>query len=615
MSTLLNVIAHFETTIVNAIDENSSTMELSSVATPAGNIPAGTYGFTIEEESTARREYVTGVVSGTTVTFVARDISPLNATTADASGDSNRQKHRKGASVKLTNFPALQRLIRLLDGTDNLPAASPLSYDGAVTPVGDNELVTKAWVLSVVTGGAITTDQVKISGDAGETIAAGDYIYFKESDGEWYKVLANDTTTFGNVRKGIAQGSGTDGNAINGGVLVAGSDKLATYTTGQAYYAQDAGGALGTSAGTFSLLVGVGDANGNLVIVDPFSLTVAEKAALAAGGTFGTPSSTNKFVTQQFLETRLNTFGGGADGDFDLDGTNTYSGIMSKSGNDYTLLRDLYAENLEIPTGCKLITDGWMVFVNDTISGAGTLQFPDANAGANGTAGTSGGGGGANAAGGASNGNGHFPNRAGTDGASDPTGDVGGLGNAGGQAATAGSVSAPTADPTNTVGVPFNSDFSYGVFGVFGLDIQSDGSFGYYKAPAGGQGGQKGRFQSQAGGGETGSAGGAGGGGASGGVVWLVARNWTGTFTIRAVGGDGGDAGNSLNGYYHVGQSTGGAGGAGGVAVTFYRTKTWTGSYVLTGGTHGDNGGGSYDYSASGTSQDGATGAFHEIAI
>lgn len=308
------------------------------------------------------------------------------------------------------------------------------------------------------------------------------------------------------------------------------------------------------------------------------------------------------------------TFGDGSDGDFDLDGVNEYSGIFTRSGNEYTLLRDLYAENIEIPTGCTLITDGWMIFVNDTLSGAGTLKFPDANAGANGTNSDGDSSSGSPGNGGASSGNGHFPNRAGTNGASTPTADVGGLGNPGGHAAQAGSVT-EAASPTNAPRIPFSAAFNWGFKAVWGLDLDENGTPVHYLAPAGGQGGQMGRYQSQGGGGTAGGVGGAGGGGASGGVIWLVVRNWTGTFTIMAIGGDGGDCGTGHNGYYHIGQSTGGAGGAGGVVVIFFRNKTWTGSYNLAGGTAGANAGGSYDYAAAGTSEDGDDGVSYEIQI
>lgn len=300
MAQFPKVVAHFETQLVNKIDSSSSTMELSSVSTPAGNLGAGTYGFVIEEESASRREYVIGTLSGSTLTFTHRDLSPTDATTTDASGDTDRQSHRKGASVKLTNFPILLLIQRVLEGTDQLDADAPLEYDATASITGNNMLATKAYVDAVVNGGTVTFDNQIFTGDAGETVAAGELVYCNESDGEWYLVDATDTSTFENVRVGIAQGAGTDGNPISGGVLVEGLDNNISYTAGQLYYATDTAGALGTSAGTNSFVVGVGDANNKLVFLPYYSVTTREKAALAGGGDFGTPSGTNKFLTESW---------------------------------------------------------------------------------------------------------------------------------------------------------------------------------------------------------------------------------------------------------------------------------------------------------------------------
>lgn len=264
---LPKIVAHFETQLVNKIDSASATLELAGISTPAGNLPTGTYGFVIDEESSAKREYVIGTLSGSTLTFTKRDVSPLNATTASASGDTSRQSHRKGASIKITNFPILLLIQRLLDGTDQFDASSPFEYDGTASITTANQLATKAYVDSVVNGGTLVLQDQVLLGDAGETVSAGEYLYLKEADGEWYKVDADNIAHLDNTKKGIAQGAGTDGNAIAGGILIEGLDVSITYTTGQLYYASNTAGALATSAGTYSHIVGVGDANGKLVFL------------------------------------------------------------------------------------------------------------------------------------------------------------------------------------------------------------------------------------------------------------------------------------------------------------------------------------------------------------
>lgn len=276
------IASHFETQLVNKIDSTSTTMVLASIATPAGNLGAGTYGFVIDEESGSKREYCIGTLSGSTVTFTKRDVSPLDATTEDASADTARQSHRKGASVKITDFPLLLLIQRVLEGTDQLDPATPLQYSGSASISNANQLATKEYVDSVVNGGTlILQDRVEL-GDAGETIADGEYVYLKESDGEWYKVDADNLATLNGVKKGIAQGAGTDGNAISGGILVQGLDTTISYTTGQLYYASNTAGGISTTAGTNTHVIGVGDANNKLVmfLCDRYTPTYEQKKFL-----------------------------------------------------------------------------------------------------------------------------------------------------------------------------------------------------------------------------------------------------------------------------------------------------------------------------------------------
>lgn len=284
MSTLLDVVAHFETSLVDPIDENSSSMELETVTTAHGDIPDGTYGFTIEHNSNSKREYVVGTLDSSTktVTFTKRDVSVLDATTEDASSDNDRQTHRKGANIRFTNHPALQRITRLLEGSDQMDPANRITYSGSVTPASDNELVTKEYVLSVVTGGSVSFDRQIIAGDAGEAISSGDRVYFKESDGKWYQLDASNEDHVNSNQKGIALGSGTSNNAISNGIQISGLYGSG-YTAGQTYYGQDTAGSIGTTTGTRVDIVGVGDLNGKLVLFDdPNEVTPNQKKFLSA---------------------------------------------------------------------------------------------------------------------------------------------------------------------------------------------------------------------------------------------------------------------------------------------------------------------------------------------
>lgn len=338
---VVKAIAHFETILVDAIDKDSTTMVLDSISTPAGNLPAGTYGFVIEQESNSKREYVIGTLSGSTLTFTFRDVSPLDAETASSSGDDQRKSHRKGASIKLSNFPILTQLARILSGDAELDADTPIVLDASRTPVSANELVTKEYVDSVVNGGSVYFETQILRGDAGETIAAGELVYLKETDGEWYKVNTANTDWY-NKQLGIAKGSGTDGNAIGGGgVLISGLDNSISYTAGQLYYGTDTAGTIGTSAGTYELKIGIGDANNKLVFFgNAYRLTDAEKDAIA--GSLGTPSGSNKFITEQ------NTSAGDTDQAQSTQNANTAVGEA-----DATTKRNQIAQSF-IPTKLKM---------------------------------------------------------------------------------------------------------------------------------------------------------------------------------------------------------------------------------------------------------------------
>jgi len=150
--------------------------------------------------------------------------------------------------------------------------------------------------------GTTLTDRVVVAGTAGETVAAGDWLYFKEADQEWYKSDASASATSRGVILGVAQGAGTDGNAISNGVLriETGQDLNQTgLTPGSKYYLSDTAGEISDSAGTVEVLVGIAKDATTLYttfLLDVESVTAAEKDALA--GNDGTPSSANKYVTQ-----------------------------------------------------------------------------------------------------------------------------------------------------------------------------------------------------------------------------------------------------------------------------------------------------------------------------
>lgn len=249
-----------------------------------------------------------------------------------------------------------------------------------------------------------------------------------------------------------------------------------------------------------------------------------------------------------------------------------------------SLTRDMYYDSLVVNN--TLTTNGYRIFVKGTLSGSGTIKYPDGNAGSNGSA-TAGAGGAAYTAGGP------LRNTAGANGGDSSAGGAGSDGYIG-SAPGAGGNPGALGGAGGVAGAAVNSA-KFGIERWMVISMLMRVASGVVAITPRGAGG---------GGGDNSGNGAGGGGGASGGVVWIAARNWGGTFTISAIGGNGGNGGSGGN------YGGGGGGGAGGTAVIIHITKTWTGSYSLTGGTGGAAGG--VGATAGGN---GATGTSYELRL
>lgn len=292
--TLPKVVADFETQLAAAVSIGATTCTLSSAADDDGaTLADGVYGFTVDGGSSSK-EYIRGTLAASTKT-----VSGIQS--IDRSGDATSgfaRAHRVGAVVTITDHVAIRSIINVLDGTTGFDAASPLGYDGAPTISGANQFATKAYADSVGSGAAsLYYDRQTVSGTAGETLAARDLVYFKESDQRWWKCDDDTVATVSQVQLGLVVGAASAGNPCQ--IVVSGKvDGFTGLTPGSKYYASATAGSISTSAGTNAAFVGWADSATSLLfgtgpgLYDP---SKAEKDAL--GGTAGTPSSSNKFVT------------------------------------------------------------------------------------------------------------------------------------------------------------------------------------------------------------------------------------------------------------------------------------------------------------------------------
>lgn len=205
-----------------------------------------TFYVTFEPGSRSRQEIAscTTVVQNSdnsaTISGCTRGLSPLTPYTASTS---LQFAHNGGTAVIFSNPPQLYNQAAFKDNDETI--TGNWSFP---TPTGGLNAATKSYVDSIVNGGTVSYDQIIVSGQAGETVAAGNLIYFNGSDQEWYKVDSDDSSTFIDKYLGIAQGSGSDGAVVTGGILVSGLDQTQTgLTPGSTYYAAATAGTISTS--------------------------------------------------------------------------------------------------------------------------------------------------------------------------------------------------------------------------------------------------------------------------------------------------------------------------------------------------------------------------------
>ncbi len=140
-STVPIVPAVFDTSLASPITSSDSSMTLSSGTLRDGTTLSGYACFTIDE-STPILEYVCGTANGTSVTSMTRGLSPLSGTTTVAA---LQFAHRRGADVKISDFPIMGILSRFFQGADTIPVV--LTYGSSLTiATSSNQIPTATFV-------------------------------------------------------------------------------------------------------------------------------------------------------------------------------------------------------------------------------------------------------------------------------------------------------------------------------------------------------------------------------------------------------------------------------------------------------------------------------------
>lgn len=265
-----------------------SSFKLSDGTTDIVMTNFGTIAYATIEPGTSRMENIsfTGVTQNsdgtatlTGVTRGLRFVDPYDAVSA------NQYPHAGGSVLVLSNSSAFYNGFVNNDDDETILGLYTFTQfpqkSGSTTPTSAAELATKAYVDATATGSAVY-DQQLTSGVAGENLTAGNLCYYKTADGKWWKTTATDATTIDNVKLGIAQSTTTTGSTIN--FLTSGIDKnQSALTAGVTYYASNTSGAISSSAGTFTRVIGKGHPTATYLIFDPYFAPIPtgnEKTAL-----------------------------------------------------------------------------------------------------------------------------------------------------------------------------------------------------------------------------------------------------------------------------------------------------------------------------------------------
>lgn len=296
-------------TLATSISSTDTTIILSSFTEPVSGTPytmvlLGTdivYG-TIAPRTT-QSEFIsfTGITQnadGTaTLTGVTRGLAKKTPFTSNAT---YKLPHAGQSVFIMSDVPQLFNEYLVNENTETITGAKTFSVtpvNNGGNPVNPTDLATKAYVDLTATGGA-TTNKIIVAGNAGETVAAGNLLYLNAPDGEWYLCDADTAATIDNIILGIAQGAGTNGNPITSGVLTYGLDTTQTGLTANAvYYASNTAGAISSIPGTVEVTIGVSRSTTSVFFNPRYNQQITENQQDALAGTSGTPSSSNKFVT------------------------------------------------------------------------------------------------------------------------------------------------------------------------------------------------------------------------------------------------------------------------------------------------------------------------------
>ena len=556
----------YESYLSGQIGTSDTSLTVANATLRDGTSLSGYLCFTIDANYPTM-EYVCGTAS-TTPTLITGLTRGIDAVTGTTSVTALKYTHRLGADIKISDYPILTLLTRIINGLDTFP--NKITYGTTTTPTNANDILPKSYADSILATATSSIYSAFLNLTSNSQTVSGTNTFSAVQTFSAKPIFSVGAT-------GITPVSTTD-VAIKSyvdGVAIAGAPVSSNTTTG-----------IGRSASSTQISTGYSSTTPYFIPSSLASSTASTTASIVvatnASGVIDSSFIASSSIPASALTGVYGNFGDGSDGNITI-------------SSPTTLTKDMYYNNLTVSN--TLTTDGYKIFVKGTISGTSTIQWGTPNVGTAGTTNH------VQGTGGTQSGSGQLKNVAGGNGAANGISNLSNIGAAGQAGGNGGSGGA--ANTTTGSNISPNNKFGLLSFSVFSfLDVSTTSTMNAYSpsgSAGGGAGGSNYSGQSDGGGG--------GGAGASGGTVFIAANTWAGTFTIKSIGGNGGGStypgGNSYSG-------GGGSGGNGGVSVVIFGTKTWSGSYTLTGGT-----GGTASSATSGATSglNGLTGVSYELPI
>lgn len=246
---------------------SDTTINLSSFKEPVSNLAytmsyfnsSIEYG-TIEPQISGKSEFVsfTGITQNSDgsaqLTGVTRGLTRTPAGAGCTASTTLAVRHAAQSTFILSDSPCLFAEYAVKQNDETITGSWTVP-----TPTAAGNPTPKSYVDALVNGGTVSTDRITVAGTAGDTYATGTIVYYNTDASQWLKADADFASSTDGIILGIAQGAGTDGVAINGGVVVSGidSNQGTSLTPGQILYLSNTAGATSTSAGTFSKALGL----------------------------------------------------------------------------------------------------------------------------------------------------------------------------------------------------------------------------------------------------------------------------------------------------------------------------------------------------------------------